>query len=318
MNSPKILLSMDGSMQSIYAANICFDIAKRTGASLTAQHVIDVTGARQFVGQDSPGFLSAAAYGTSVKNVVRELEVLSKELKTAVLSEASQHDLALEFIIDRGDPIEEINKRAHDYDFVVIGHRHQPLMPSDVYHRQYMRLSVAEALSQDLHKPLLVVQKPVDLWKSMTALCTTEWLDADYFDTCLLIAEKLKITPHMTCLVEREEKESAGKTIASFTNNVTLRKTMQIQELDMETVATNSGGYLFKQNVLRSDVDYFKDSLVVTPTRPDGRERQTLLGGPSTSFVRFLPLPAVLLMPQEAYTWKRAKAGKNAASSAVS
>jgi nucleotide-binding universal stress UspA family protein len=312
MHKPKILLSIDGSVQSKYAATVCFNLAKKTGAQITAQHVIDSKGVRQFISYEKPGLLGEKCYEASCQAIVKELKLLAGELETVFRKQAAQSKVTAGFVVDEGDAIEEISRRSMSQDLVMIGHRHQPIMPHELYRRQFMRLSIAESLAQDLHRPLLIVQDQIDLWDSMTILTSPDYLDADYFDACLDLAHKFQLNSKIVCLASSDNLDNAKQKVAQFTAEVVLRAEVPFEVLNIEEIATNIGGYLHKNHILRSDIEFFKGSLTVMPTMQVSGKRHTLLQDSPAMLVRFLSLPSMLLLPEETFTWKRNKAENGA------
>lgn len=307
MHKPKILLSIDGSIQSKSAAKLCFDLAKKSGAQITAQHVIDIKGVRQFISYETPGLLGEKPYEASCRAIVAELHLLAGELEKAFRKQAALNKVQSSFVIDEGDAIEEITRRSQAHDLVVIGHRHQPIMPHELYRRQFMRLSVAEALAQDLHRPLLFVQDQIESWDSMIILTVADYLDADYFDACLALAQQFRLDSKIVCLAQPAAVESSRVAVSQFQNKVALRADVTFEVMNIEEIATNVGGYMFKNQILRSDIDYFNNALTVMPTRQIGGKRHTLLQDSPAMLVRFLSLPSMLLLPEEHFTWKRNK-----------
>ena len=298
MRNLSILVCLDGSAYSRYAAELAWRIAKNTGANVTAHHVIDTKGTEEFIVQEPAGFLNGKLYRSAYNNVRQELRDLAHELRDTYLKESTRHGIRTDFVIDEGDPVLAIAERAKSHDLVIIGHKPHAERTKPLYRRQFLRLSVAEALSHDCPRPMLVVQGETELWSEMTVLVSIEHLNQNYVNACLDLAKLLSLRTNLTCLSSGDCEEPADRLIKDLRQSDPRLADVAIDVARLEDISMLDGQPVLEQ-FAEMDARRSTATLPVIPTRATGGNRVTVLDGSPTLFVRFLSLPSMLLLPEE-------------------
>lgn len=321
MKGKSILLALSGSQQSSYATEVCWNLASQLHASITAHHVVDSHSAWEFLGHDKPGFLKSERYLNAYQNLCKSLFCLGEELAEAYTSEAKKRGVDDICIVDEGNPIEQICKRALDHKLVVIGHRSH----AEVKHSigapgeqkpphaagQFLRLSVAEALSNECPRPLLIVQDKCSIWTSMTILISMDHVNEIFIDSCLDMAESLKVNPVLLCLSSGNHEEPAESFIKDIReSNPRLQSVpMAVAPADGQISVHNHDWSLSDGDKI--DKSQFENTLVVIPTRKVAGERITVVDSSPAFFIRHLTLPSILMWPEEyAYSLTSCEQGK--------
>jgi len=225
--------------------------------------------------------------------------VLAKNLESSYITEASRHGIKTDFILVEGDPVAAISERALEHDLVVIGHRPYSSSPNIAHRRQFLRLSVAEALSHECPRPLLIVQDDTPLWSEMTVLLSIEHLNEQYIDACLDLSKVLDVKPNILCLSMGDNEEPAPSFIHDLKEANPRLKDTKVEVTTLEDVSTLNGQAFPGHCALRPDAGQMSNTLPVLPTRELAGNRTTILGGSPSLLVRFLALSTILLLPEE-------------------
>lgn len=299
MSQPSILLSLDGSIYSRYAASLCWHIANATGAMVTAQHVIDDSSTHEFIVHEPAGFISQAQYFAAYEVVRKEQHELANKLKHAYITEAAKHGIKTDFVIDHGDPTLAISERALCHDLVVIGHRPYKSKDGTTYRRQFGRMSVAEALAHECATPLLIVQDDAPLMPEMTILLSLEHLNERYIDNCLDLAKMLGQKATILCLSSGGHDEPPSHLVKDLRAANAHIKDTPIEVISLADVSTVNGEVIPGHCALPADATNLSSTMPVMPTRQVGHSRVTILDGSPSLFVRYLALSSILLLPEE-------------------
>jgi nucleotide-binding universal stress UspA family protein len=274
---------------------------------VTAQHVVDLKNAWDFVGHDQAGLLSRDEYVEVFEGLSESLFKLGERLGAAYGKAAESAGIKSDYQLDSGNPYVRICEKALDNDMVVIGHRTYAASDSSRTSRQFLRFSIAESLAHGCPKPLLVVQNETPTWLSMTILVSSEHVNRKYIDECLDLAEFLKLQPALVCHLNGVNEEPPVEFIED------LRKSDR-RLSDIPIATTGSAGPLDATNYsnwgpdertarktqeTNAQWDEWSRTLLVIPTREVGGRRLTIAGGSPAMFVRYLTLPAVLLWPED-------------------
>ncbi len=167
MKRMSILLSIDGSAESRSAAHIAWQIAKQTGSSVTAQHVIDSSAVWKFLSYSSAGFIGSGPYMEASERISEALRSIAESLLLSYNSQADGQGLQNRSCIDEGNIVSSICQRAKDHDLVIVGHS----------------LGQARDVLVDLGKkcpsPVLVIQKSTLAWSRICVLLTDETVNEE-------------------------------------------------------------------------------------------------------------------------------------------
>jgi nucleotide-binding universal stress UspA family protein len=302
MQIKSILLSIDGSLYSRYAAECAWQIAKLTGATITTEHVVDLNNAWQFIGHEKPGFLKRADYALEFETLSMALSVLGSKLLDAYILESATMDIDSATVLDEGDPYTHICARALVHDLVIIGHKPYSAAAKEDTRRQFLRFSVAESLAHGCPKPLLVVQgPPPDSWSTCTAMLSAEHINRTYLDGVIELSEQLEIQPSVICLCSGTREEHPDDLIDNLRRSDPALCDIPIALEIMDDTATAGLTSVWDDPTGNRPAFWnnWKTTLLVAPTREIGGKRLTLFGTSPAMFVRYSSQPAVLLIPED-------------------
>jgi nucleotide-binding universal stress UspA family protein len=297
MKGKSILLALSGSQQSRYATEVCWNMARRLGATITAHHVVDSHSAWEFVGHESPGFLQPAVYLEAYQQLVSSLFCLGEDLADAYAEEAKEAGIDDVCIVDEGNPITEICRRAASHKLVVIGHkatkeRQQP-------RSQFMRLSIAESLAHDCPRPLLVVQDECKEWTSLSIMISLDHINEVFINSCLDMADALQLPATLLCLTGGAHEERPAQFVRDIRQsnprlaNIPIALTPAKQDIAVKVEEW------YAPEGIPFERDLWDNTLIVIPTRMAGGERLTVVDSSPSLFIRYLTLPSILLWPEE-------------------
>jgi nucleotide-binding universal stress UspA family protein len=300
LKEKQILVALSGSEQSVHACELSWKLARLMNAKVLAQHIVDLPGAWEFLGYDKPGLIGVDPYFDAHEHLCRSLSMIANQLVDAYEKRASDERISTKTIVDTGNPAECISERAKQCDFVVIGHKSRNMeMPEPPCDATLMRLSVAEQMAHLCAKPLIVVQDKSFEWLSMAILISSDHINELYINACLKMAQLMSLQPLLICLTSSARKSNAQNLITE------LREANQLLS-NVPIAVTSTLGCLKKNEAIEwyaKDNNYdwanWLESLVVVPSREINGKRITIFGGSTTSFIRYLNLPAILLWPEE-------------------
>jgi len=304
MKRKSILLPIDGSISSKHAATLCWRLTTTEGALLTAQHVIDLPGACELIIHEPTGLLPEKAFVVAYQATHKALEQMAGELESCYRLEAARHGAQSDFVLDFGDPIEQIAKRSKKHDLVIIGHGK---MAEKSDRSKIRRTSVAESLAHECARPLLIVQADAGNLKTMTILLSSEHVNENYINACLDFADSFGLEPVLLCLAGSNHQKKAEALIDDLCRaNVRIKRVPTIvAELDD---ISSLYGTSSSVRTLRMDKHGADTTLAVIPTRAIGGERLTVLDSSPINFLRHIDLPTMLLIPEESLTTSSQKA----------
>ncbi|MBZ0186457.1 MAG: universal stress protein [Candidatus Obscuribacterales bacterium] len=298
MSFKSILLGLSGSEQSKWATEVAFEITGVTGGTVTAVHVIDTSTIWELLRNDKPGLIGSSCYVDAYQALSKIVRSIAHKLADKYDAIARGRSIIGETIIDQGNPITVISSRAKQFDLVVIGH--QPACPGGSKERRsFIRYAIAEGLAHECPRPLLVVQRQVEPWESMTILVSMEHINYSWIERCLDFADALQLVPKVVALssgIREESPEEFGKNLKQAVSRL---ENVSIEAHEMEGMAIDENASLSFSSEIR--LDWYPDplTLLVIGTRRSGDERLTVFDTTPDLFVRNLGLPSILLYPEE-------------------
>lgn len=301
MKGKSILLALSGSQQSRYATEVCWNLATELDATITAHHVVDSHSAWEFLGHENPAFLKSDRYLNAYQNLCKSLFCLGEELAEAYTSEAKSRGIDDICIVDEGNPIKLICQRALNHKMVVIGHKpsDHPNLQEPHSTGQFMRLSIAESLSRDCPRPLLIVQDKCPAWSSMTIMISMDHINEVFINSCLDMAAALKLQPILLCLSSGTHEETSESFFQDIRqSNPRLKQVPMALSPAQQTISIEIDSWSLPENQ-KFNKALSDNTLVVIPTREIGGERLTVVDSSPALFVRHLSLPTILLWPEE-------------------
>lgn len=296
MKGKSILLALSGSQQSRFATEVCWKMAKSLGATITAHHVVDSHSAWEFLGHESPGFLQPAVYLEAYQELVSSLFSLGEGLAEDYAEEAKEKGIDDVCIIDEGNPITEICRRAANHKLVVIGHKKSKATQP---RSQYQRLSVAEALAHDCPRPLLVVQDECKGWSSLSIMISLDHINEGFINSCLDMAQALNLRPAVLCLTGGAHEERPNDFVRDMRSANPRLKDVPIALTPAQQDIAVHVEHWYAPKDMPFDTELWNNTLIVIPTRLVAGERLTVVDSSPAMFVRYLTLPSILLWPEE-------------------
>lgn len=122
MKALSYLLVLDSSAESREAAYLAWDLAKKTGARVVAQHVINVPAIWRLLSCRKPGFIGSGVYFEASTAIKESMRTIAEALVMSYTVQAEGRNIATETYIDEGDPAVEISIRAQDHNMVIMGY----------------------------------------------------------------------------------------------------------------------------------------------------------------------------------------------------
>lgn len=314
MLKKQILLGLDGSAQSRYAAELAWTMAKRSSFSVIGQHVVDSLAAWDFLGFDIAGFIGSGPYFAAHETMRNSLYSIGESLVEAYKSLADDNDIEGEVFLDEGTTIREICQRAKDTDIVMLGHRSTGMRGPDEDRRRLPRRSIAESLTHYCPRPLLVIQDRCKPFTSMRIMLGSNQVPSDLLSSCFELAKSFKIQPSIRYLLERE---GAGE------DEVVAPEGMKVLS-DYAKLVPEIAGCTHEVKTTRDLNEYWKteaeadpDTLVVVPVMEISSVRRTCFGNSPDLLVRYMNHPAILFWIQKEHTDDKEETADSAAQTAA-
>jgi len=163
MKNNSYLLALDGSIESKAAAELAWNLAKKTGAKVVAQYVVNVRDTWKFLRPKSAGFIGSGPYMEAFERVTSGLRSVGEALMMAYRAQVEEQHIEFETHIDEGDLVAEICKRAKEHDLLIIGHQ----VSRSAETGQIANYSLCEELADVCPCPMLIVTASCKDWKKI-------------------------------------------------------------------------------------------------------------------------------------------------------
>jgi len=299
MATQSILLGLSASEKSQYAAEVCWWLAEKTNAAVLAQHVVDSQGAWELLGHDRPGFLGSGPFVGAYQTLAASLLSVGQKLADVYDARAAARPITSESVVDDGNPVQEIQRRANEHDLVVIGHHPSIVESPENEHRHRRRFSVAETLAHVCPSPLLVVQEQCEPWSKMRILLSVKHVNEHYINFCLDLASQLSLEPELVGLACGIHEEDHAMFVADLrkSNRNLYNVTIKVKHLTDYSLDENTCSWWTCEDDIEWDA--LPDTLIAMPTRKLEGRRITVYGSSPAYFIRHLRLPTILLCPEE-------------------
>lgn len=301
MSAQSILLSLDGSAQSRYAAELCWSMAKANKLTVNAQHVIDSLAAWDFLNFDIAGFIGSEPFFEAHESMLNCLTAIGEELTEAYEAQAAGHEIPGTVHLDEGTTIREICWRAKDHTLVAIGQRSTGMGSPEEDKRRIPRRSIAESLTYYCPRPLLVVQDRCEPWTKMQILLSSHRIPSSLLESCLNFAKSIGVTPQIRLLlltdsgsdaIESEKLENCPEAKQMIEDLHKLVPSSKDVAVDLRKTGNLNRFW-------QKDAEADSDALLVVPVAESGGARKTSFGTAPDTVVRYLNHPAVLLWMEE-------------------
>ncbi len=300
MSGKKILLGLDGSVQSRYAAELAWALAKAGKMQVEAQHVVDSLASWDFLSFDIAGFIGSGPYFEAHEMMRDTLQSLGENLIEVYRNLAKDNGIEGEAFLDEGTTIREICIRAKDCQIVVLG-QHSTGMNSPVEdQRKLPRRSIAESLTHYCPRPLLVIQDRCEPWKTMRIMSSPHETQTDLIRSCVKWGQSVNIEPTVRVLHTDCEQPATDAKTASDGLKATQDLTKALPELKGKKVDVRTTSDL--NEYWKSDAEENEHILLVIPVTEVNGVRLTPFGTTPDVMVRYLNHPAILFWMESSAT----------------
>lgn len=285
-----ILLPITGSLESLNAAELAWYLAGQTDSELTAQHVIDIGTLLAFLGIEKPGLIGSGPFLTAYETMGRALRDISDKLEDSYTARVSSLGIKSAFVVDEGDPVEEICKRARDHGFIVTGYHSRFI--DYTQNCQVNKLALAELIVQRSPVPVLIVKRPTTIISRFAVFCSMDHVNKNWLVNCLKSAHVLGARCDLTFVASGNNEELP----TDFLGN--LKGAFPELESERVKLLTSKNGQpaeICDEHLADAD----NQSLVVLSTVDSGKDRITSLGECPATLLNRLSCGAVMLWPEE-------------------
>jgi nucleotide-binding universal stress UspA family protein len=287
MKQTSILLALDGSQESQQAAELAWNLAKVMKAKIVAQTVVDNDELWQMLGQERPGFIGSGPYLAAYESAHVALKSAAEHLLSAYQSRALAQGIDSECLIDEGNIVEQISRRAQEHDLVIVGHKLPEIPRRGADRFRFSRSSLGERLIYSCAQPLLIVSDRCPLWESAKFVVSEHGYDLASLKLFLKFALQLGIQREIYCVAAQD----------NFSDMVlNIRSLIPKQERIYVTGRQCSQLHSAWQKAL----DVSADTLAVIPVTSDADGTKLCFGKEASAFAHELHLPAMLFLPVEA------------------
>ncbi len=168
MKDLSYLLMLDSSKESRAAAALSWRLARETGASVVAQHVVDSAAVWRFLSFETTGFVGSGVFMEARERMISVLHSIADALVLSYECLAEGSGVKPYTVIDEGDLVMETARRAKEHDLIICGER-----PMPVEHPQFL-----ERLTQVCPCPILVVRGPYRSSSKLQIIATKNMPDS--------------------------------------------------------------------------------------------------------------------------------------------
>lgn len=301
MKRKTILLALDGSSQSLYAAELAWRLAKLMRARLVVQTVVDSAALWQVMGQSTAGFIGSGPYLELHEAAVTGLRKAAEVLQMSYGSRVQSQSIETEYFIDEGDAVREIVERARHCDLVIAGHRYHQRddRPDEMSQRRFVSLSLTEQLAQRCPVPLIVVNDRCKPWSASRLILSDETFDPAVIDDFIEFTSMIGATREIVCvggaigldtLIEKVRDQVPRCVRARLAARV-LTNAEDVGEFVIDTPATMLPVMAARETPRTTKSEDSGDA-------DDGRPvRQSCEGGKPSRFLHYSSVPCVMFLP---------------------
>lgn len=299
MHKLSILLGLSGSEQSKYATEVAWALARKCGGKVCAQHVVDTRTAWDMLRNDRPGFVGSGVYIAAYEALTNALKDIGTKLAEKFQAVVEGQDVPTELVIEEGSPVKRICARALHHNLVIVGHQPRNSSTKELEHCQFVRYAVAEGLAHDCPRPLIVVQDQLPGWSTMSILVSADHLNFSFIGACVKLASILGLTPKLVIITSGTREEPQEAILKDVRAAHPELKDILIELKELRGIAVDKKATVVQPEDIDLDWQPEPDTLMVIPTRATGGHRITIFDTSPDLFVRYLPLPSIMLWPEE-------------------
>jgi nucleotide-binding universal stress UspA family protein len=309
MSERSILLELDGSAQTRYAAEVAWTLGQAAGFRVDAQHVVDSLAAWDFLAFDIAGFIGSGPYFEAHDSMRGCLSSIGKNLIDVYKQLADKNGIDGEAFLDEGSTIREICFRAAGYDLVVMGHIPTGMQSPNEDKRKLPRRSITETLTHYLPRPMLLVQDRTPMWQRARILLGSGHVAPELLSSCIRFINSLDLELSVRYLFRADGTGSGADRTAPDGLRATADITKSVPELIGKHIDVRSEHDF--NDYLKQDAEQEHDTLLVVPVVEANGARKTSFDISPDVMVRYLNHPAVLFWMESAEVEKPVEAGKS-------
>lgn len=290
INPKSTLLLIDGCPETLYAAQLCSELASRSSGEVTALHVINTDLIREMFDFTTPGLVGSGPYISACEETRLSLrkvaEAITDSYSTKFSSIAGRPGAVL---VEEGNPAEVIEKIYRQYDLIVMGHR--PLRSRSKFHQS---TSLCQALANDGAKPIVVVQKNVHEFSKLRLFIGDPVPPLACLQDILDFAKTVCLEPAFSWVGTEEGFEQLSHLVGQ-----------RVPGIDHTAVYFTNVEHPLLDRSARVDIQIREGELPIFFTRKILTGRFALQGEYVTNLLLDLDLPAYFLWPIEPYTQRQ-------------
>ena len=301
MSRESYLLTLDGSRESLAAANMAWNLAQKRDASLVALSVVDDQAIWDLLGAGLPGFIGSGPYIAAYEVIQKALRSVSETLLVSFASRSPNDQIKTECIINEGNLLGQVFERAKEHTLVIMGQRYShPRMTTPNFH-SFIRTSLSKRLAGVCPCPLLIIPSQ-SRWLKARLIISDQTFSADSLISFLSFADTLEAQQEVFCT-------GAEDCIDKLKQKVTDIVPHSVSVLCHDTT---DGEESFSVAV---DVD--QSTLLVVSTQTSIEGRSTCSGLEIQEFLSAVPHVAVLVLPPVATREQTPTEAKNLVSTSI-
>jgi nucleotide-binding universal stress UspA family protein len=284
MSAQSYLLALNGSKESLAAANVAWQLAKARNAKLLALSVVDNQAIWDLLGTGSAGFIGSGPYLMAYEVMKKALKEISETLMSAFAARSQNVQLETECLVEEGDVLRQVLEHAKSQNLVIMGRRsvQASTLRQDLH--SYVRTSLSKRLSEVCPCPLLLVAAE-NHWVKTRLICNPETFSAEALLQFLTLTDPFNIEQEIFCIgsdIALDELMQKVKNIVPHSVNVICS-------------AGNEG-----DEAIAVAMDVTQDILLVVATVFSEFHRKTSSGIQIDEFLSMITNLAVLVLPPRA------------------
>lgn len=281
MTTKSYLLALDGSKESLAAANIACKIAPAQDAKLIALSVVDNQAVWDLLGPGLPGFIGSGPYIAAFETIQKALQSVSETLLTAFEAKAQIGKITTECLINEGDLLRQVLERSKGQDLVVMGRRNNHASTAAQELHSFIRTSLSKRLARVISCPLLIVPSE-RVWTKARLILSDETYSADVLFRFLSFTDPLALEREIFCI---GPEESIVKLI------------QKVKSIIPHTVKILSHDATDGDEPLNVAADVSATTLLVVTTMQSVEGRETCSGSSIQEFLTAIARIPVLILP---------------------
>jgi len=256
-------------------------------ARVQAQTVVDTGALWQLLGEDRPGLIGSGPYVAAYETAAAAMQAAADSLTCAYEAKVGALGIESDFVIDQGNVVTEIARRAKNHDLVIIGRRKTTEHRAHFDLLRVPRYSVSDHLLYYSSRPVVVVSNGCVSWKTARLVVDANQYDAHSLQSFLDLADLLGIDREIVCVGTSKELNCA---------------VLDIRELigDAQHISIVGTECRTLDPAWLNVIDGQADTLAVVAIFDDDRGAKSCLGVEPAIFNSLISTPSLLYLPHPA------------------